>query len=484
MGRRKILLPLAAVIAALGTLMVFLYVQGAEGRAEEEFDAVEVLARRQADRARRDVRRRRRPASSSCKNVPKDRAARRLPDRPRPGSRAGGHPDDLRRRADHRRQVGWRGRGRRDVAGHSQGHDGDLGQPHRPGARVRLREPRAPRSPIFVTYSRIVDSTPCSASSTASRCWASAPRRRSPPPRRRRTASPTTEEIPQTLMTLAVNQKDAQRVFYGAANGELSVGLLTKDTTGYQDRAHDRAEPLPVRSAHARHHRPRPEAVEALMPRLPPGTHGVNNGEKLDAWLTHRTDEYAVVLGPNGPARRGHPRSARGCATPGRRPAWSSSAPSSTRTCSTAPCRPGVGTSCGSRTRPASSDAVSRAHQLWLALHGGSVGTAAAATSSPSSPPRAASARPPPRSTSPWPSPTTARGGCAWSTSTSRSVTSRSPCSCSRRTPSRRPSAPRSLLDYSMVEGLLTRHEQSLMVLAAPAGPDAREAIRHALLGG
>ena len=30
MGRRKILLPLAAVIAALGTLMVFMYVQGAD----------------------------------------------------------------------------------------------------------------------------------------------------------------------------------------------------------------------------------------------------------------------------------------------------------------------------------------------------------------------------------------------------------------------------------------------------------------------
>ena len=41
----------------------------------------------------------------------------------------------------------------------------------------------------------------------------------------------TTEEIPRTLMTLAVTQADAQRVFYAVANGELSVGLLTKDTT-------------------------------------------------------------------------------------------------------------------------------------------------------------------------------------------------------------------------------------------------------------
>ena len=43
MNRRKILLLLAAMIAALGTLLVFLYVQGAEGRAKDEFESVEVL---------------------------------------------------------------------------------------------------------------------------------------------------------------------------------------------------------------------------------------------------------------------------------------------------------------------------------------------------------------------------------------------------------------------------------------------------------
>lgn len=43
MDRRKILLVLAAVIAALGTLLVFLYVQGADERAQEDVEAVEVL---------------------------------------------------------------------------------------------------------------------------------------------------------------------------------------------------------------------------------------------------------------------------------------------------------------------------------------------------------------------------------------------------------------------------------------------------------
>ncbi len=43
MDRRKILLVLAAVIAALGTLLVFLYVQGADDRAKEDIEAVEIL---------------------------------------------------------------------------------------------------------------------------------------------------------------------------------------------------------------------------------------------------------------------------------------------------------------------------------------------------------------------------------------------------------------------------------------------------------
>lgn len=37
----------------------------------------------------------------------------------------------------------------------------------------------------------------------------------------------TTEQIPRTLLTLAVDQDEAERVLYGAKNGELAFGLLT-----------------------------------------------------------------------------------------------------------------------------------------------------------------------------------------------------------------------------------------------------------------
>ncbi len=43
MDRRKALLVVAAVIAALGTLLVFLYVRGADNRADERYGAVQVL---------------------------------------------------------------------------------------------------------------------------------------------------------------------------------------------------------------------------------------------------------------------------------------------------------------------------------------------------------------------------------------------------------------------------------------------------------
>jgi pilus assembly protein CpaB len=43
MDRRKVLLMVAAVIAALGTLLVFLYVRGADTRADTRYSAVQVL---------------------------------------------------------------------------------------------------------------------------------------------------------------------------------------------------------------------------------------------------------------------------------------------------------------------------------------------------------------------------------------------------------------------------------------------------------
>lgn len=41
----------------------------------------------------------------------------------------------------------------------------------------------------------------------------------------------TVEQLPSTLMTLAVDQKDAERVLFAQTTGELAFGLLTKDSS-------------------------------------------------------------------------------------------------------------------------------------------------------------------------------------------------------------------------------------------------------------
>jgi len=40
----------------------------------------------------------------------------------------------------------------------------------------------------------------------------------------------TTDQVPRTLLTLAVTQKNAEKILFAAQNGELAVGLLNKDS--------------------------------------------------------------------------------------------------------------------------------------------------------------------------------------------------------------------------------------------------------------
>jgi pilus assembly protein CpaB len=51
----------------------------------------------------------------------------------------------------------------------------------------------------------------------------------------------TTEQLPRTLLTLALDQNQAQRVLYAASNGELAFGLLTDKSTVAADPGVDAA---------------------------------------------------------------------------------------------------------------------------------------------------------------------------------------------------------------------------------------------------
>ncbi len=112
-----------------------------------------------------------------------------------------------------------------------QGAARDLGEPHRPGPGGRVREPGLGGRDL---PQRADDDRPASRTPgccwTGSRCSASGRplrSRRRPPTR---PGQQTTEQLPRTLLTLAVDQKDAQRVLYASGNGELSFALLTPDS--------------------------------------------------------------------------------------------------------------------------------------------------------------------------------------------------------------------------------------------------------------
>jgi pilus assembly protein CpaB len=230
MGRRKILLPLAAVIAAVGTLMVFLYVQGAEGRADAKYNAVEVL------RAVKQIN----PGEKF------DDAAReskfQLQTVPRNELLTGAQDDLTALSGSVATQPIYPGEQITDNKwGDSAVAATDLTIPKGMQAiSVNLTDPGRvagfvnPGSEVsvFVAGTRTADNMPyarlllprvqvlgigATGTTTSTKT--------------NKKGEQTTEEIPQTLMTLAVNQEDAQRVLFAATNGELAVGLLTKDSS-------------------------------------------------------------------------------------------------------------------------------------------------------------------------------------------------------------------------------------------------------------
>ena len=130
------------------------------------------------------------------------------------------------------------------------------------------------------------------------------------------TGQQTTEALPRTLMTLALDQKDAERVLFATSNGELAFGLLTPDSTvapakgverrqlvlihpaGFADRS-SLAAPNSEGSRSCRSSsiqtagRSRP-----CSRRLPANSHGVPSGDRLLRWLDEHPAEFVVVIGP------------------------------------------------------------------------------------------------------------------------------------------------------------------------------------------
>jgi pilus assembly protein CpaB len=225
MNRRKILLLLAAMIAALGTLLVFLYVQGAEGRAKEDFEAVEVLVATQNieqgeafDEAA--------ASKFEKREVPKDSVIE--------GAQT--NLDGLRGLvalqpiyADEQ-IIASKWGGSVDITASV------LAIPkEKVAASVNLTDPARvagfvnPGSEVAILvsveegrYTRTLLSrvTVLGVGSTSTISTT----------KKTEDGESTTAEIPQTLMTVAVTQKEAEKLLWGSAFGELSFALVTEES--------------------------------------------------------------------------------------------------------------------------------------------------------------------------------------------------------------------------------------------------------------
>lgn len=230
MGRRTVLLIVAALIAAVGTTLVFLYVRGVEARAAQQYDAVEVLTAVEVINPGESLEEAQAQGKIQMGTVPESQvlsgattsiaglAEKVALTTVYPGEQIvsakfgeAGEQEVLGipkgkmaisiNLTDPARVAGFVNPGA-EVAIFASSDAGAMGSPN---PTTRLLLPRV--SVIGVGATTVVSTTVTD-----------------------ETGEQTVEELPRTLMTLAVDQKDAEKVIFAARNSEVSVALLTEDS--------------------------------------------------------------------------------------------------------------------------------------------------------------------------------------------------------------------------------------------------------------
>ncbi len=237
MDRRTALLIVAVIIAALGTMLVFLYVRGADQRADEKFDAISVLRAVKQINQGETVAAAQAAGKIEVGTVAKSQV---LPDAldslaPIDGqiAQANIYPGEQIMASkfaasvasgsglaipkgkiaisvnltDTARVAGFVNPGDQVAIFVTSSIGGD--------AATRLLLPKVEVIAVGTTPTVVATTTTDS------------------------TGAQTVEQLPRTLLTLGVSQGEAQRVLYAASNGELAFGLLTKDSQVAPDRGAD-----------------------------------------------------------------------------------------------------------------------------------------------------------------------------------------------------------------------------------------------------
>jgi pilus assembly protein CpaB len=231
MNRRTVLLLAAALVAALGTGLVFLYVQGADNRAEERFETVEVLRAvakieqgESIDDAASNGKLALEPVAKSDVLPNSQTSTEELsgqvatttifPGEQIISDKFGDAPEALAAKSE------------LDVPKSDIAISVNLTDPGRvagfinPGSEVAVIF--VGDSPNGLGFSRTllpkVTVLGVGSTSTTTKTTTTAE------------GEQTTAEIPQTLLTLSVSKEEAEKVTFAAANGEIALGLRTLDS--------------------------------------------------------------------------------------------------------------------------------------------------------------------------------------------------------------------------------------------------------------
>lgn len=231
MDRRRALLVAAAVVAALGTALVFLYVRGADSRAAQQFDTVDVLRATAPIEAGETIEQAATDGKLALQAVPQ---AQLLTDYQTSIDGLTGlvaltpiYPGE--------QIISDKFGGRADVASPLQIPKGQL------AVSVNLTDPARvagfvnPGSEVAVFLNGSATSGDPFTRVLLDRVTVLGVGSTTPVPATTTDASgqQATDQapLPSTLLTLSVDQADAQRVLFAAANGELAFALLTDSSS-------------------------------------------------------------------------------------------------------------------------------------------------------------------------------------------------------------------------------------------------------------
>jgi pilus assembly protein CpaB len=228
MDRRRMLMVAAVVVAALGAALVFLYAQSAEDRAQEQFETVTVLVATQQIESGEDID----AALTAGKITRQDvTVGSRLPGSTDQAEAFKGqvalttiYPGEQLLPAKFGVATEVEAVSTLPIPDGLQAISVDLGDPQRvagfvnPGAEVTVYwygvDGRTGRSVARILHERVLVLGTGSTTQVATTTTTDP------------TGAETVEQLPRTLLTFALTQKEVERTIFAMRNGELVLGLV------------------------------------------------------------------------------------------------------------------------------------------------------------------------------------------------------------------------------------------------------------------